>query len=209
MLRTADKRLDVRWRNNMKKITLFLLLCLITISSYAYQPLPPEVKYHISENEKYLLEILPCSKQYFEIEGSNYGLRRTALIIISYKKQSVKTGSEDVFYWQEMSFFRKNHPDSVTDGFPAEAIQGIISNDGNIIAILAQVNPMASIQPVDVLYIYGRAGDLLKSISQEKIFSGDIKDIRTISIDENTNSIRATSVEDEIRYIDLNTFKIR
>lgn len=191
----------------MKK--LLLLLCMITTASYAYQPLPPEVKYQISQNEKYLLEILPCSKQSFEIKGSKYGLERNALTIISYEKRSVKIGDEEAYYWQEMSFFRVNHPDSVTDGFPTEAIQGVISNDGNIIAILAQVNPMARIQPVDDIYIYDRSGNLLESISQEEIFKGQRKDIRSISIDEKNNTIRATSIEDENRHIDLKTFEIK
>ncbi len=178
----------------------------MTTVANAYQPLPPELKYHISQNERYLLEILPCSKQ--SAEDTKHGLQRNALTIVIYEKEDILIGETKVYYWQEQTFFRVKHPDSVANTL-AEAIQGVISNDGNCIVILSQVNPMARIHPVDDIHVYDRSGNLLKSFSQEEIFKNQIKDVLSISIDEKKYQIKAVSVEGETKYISLKTFKIK
>ena len=182
---------------------------LVTNLAFGYEPLPPETIYSISENQQYLLQITPMSKQ--AVENIPYEIKRNSLTIIIYEKRSteIEGVSETIYYWQEISFFRVKHPDSGSGGWLAETRQGIISNDGNRIMILSQINPMARIRPVNDIYVYDRSGNMLKSFTQEELFLNEVKDINSISMDENNYQMKVVSIEGEIKNIDLNNFKIK
>ncbi|MBU1086945.1 MAG: hypothetical protein KKD05_05430 [Candidatus Omnitrophica bacterium] len=152
----------------MKKYLLMLILILIPNFSFAWQTIPAENLYRLSENEQYLLQIIPMAES---VNNLSHRLERDELTVIVYEKQSKKNKdiAETIYWWQEISFFRIKLPDTVKDKF-AEAIQAIISNDGNRIIIRSLVNPMGAINPINELFIYNRKGSLLRNFSKKDIF---------------------------------------
>lgn len=192
----------------MKRFLFIALFLLIANVAVAWQPPLPENIYSLSENQQYLLQVIPM----FTLMAENipHGIQRNKLTALIYKKQQSKN-IEGFYWWQEISFFRVRHPDTVSEAFAAAA-QALISNDGNRIIIQSLVNPMAAISTLNELFIYDSSGNLLEDFSENDIFQLDGtfsgERILSLKIDEKKYQLKIKS-DSRVKIINLNDMTIQ
>ena len=184
---------------------VLLAFAILTPAAFCYEAPIPEQIYATSENEQYLLHIIPMFESPPEIKNF---IERKALIVTIYKKNISRVMNEEITSWVEISQFRAQHPSPDVKGF-AEVRTALISNDGNFIVVQSEENVMA-IHDVKVLFIYDKSGHQIAGYSPRYFYNraGNLSNAHvSIRIDNEKRQLLVQYTETDKKIFDLTTGK--